>query len=185
MPRAAPKPLPPDEAALVRTLQDAVRDCTLSEPAAVRARVVRELAILQTTARDASRINRGELTSTERRVIRTVTNRGAAVRSRLRQRKELARLRAQLKEKDERVKVLEAALRTVNHPGVSNISSTSTFAFPRSSSAGKNSSAANAAPSSGKRERESANNNAESGLRSSFDGNAFGSFIDSLMTPIR
>lgn len=161
MPRAPPKPLPPDEAALVRRLQHAVRDSTLSEPAAVRASVVRELAALQRTSSEARRISRGELNATERRVVRTVTNRGAAVRSRLRQRRELQRLRSELREKDERVRTLEAALRNVG----SSSSSRNHHHHQSSSSSG------NPGGSSGEHNR------------SSFDANRFASFIDQLISP--
>ncbi len=164
MPRAPPKPLPPDEAALVRRLQHAVRDSTLSEPAAVRASVVRELAALQRTPSEARRIARGELNTTERRVVRTVTNRGAAVRSRLRQRRELQRLRSELREKDERVRTLEAALRNVG-------SSSGSRSHHHHHHHQSSSSAGNTGGSSG-------DNN-----RSSFDGNRFASFIDQLISP--
>lgn len=83
------------------------------DPGAVRRVVLDALASTQHEQGDARRVARGDLTPAERRVVRTVTNRGAAVRSRMRQRRELARLREELRAKDARLARLEAALRTL------------------------------------------------------------------------
>jgi len=118
LPRASPTHLPPNEAALARRLQEAVSDCTLSTPSALRERVIYALAAMQTNPGDLSRISRGELTPSERRVVRTVTNRGASVRSRIRKKGELSRLRAELKAKEERVQLLESELRNAASGGL-------------------------------------------------------------------
>lgn len=88
---------------------------TYDDPAAVRQVVLDALAAEYTSGVDVARVRRGDLTAFERRVVRTVTNRGAAVRSRMRQRRELARLRDELRTKDERIAKLEAALATFTH----------------------------------------------------------------------
>ena len=104
---------------LVRRIHRAVggpaKLSTYDDPAAVREVVIRALASEQrlTQPEAADRIARGELTAFERRVVRTVTNRGAAVRSRMRQRKELARLREELRKKDLRLAQLESALQSI------------------------------------------------------------------------
>lgn len=120
-----PTPLPvhmTTEAARVRRIQEAVGGPTalsaLADPSAVRAAVILALAHEQTAPDEYARIARGDLTATERRIVRTVTNRGAAVRSRLRQRRELHRLRAELRAKDERVRALESALRDAMAAGL-------------------------------------------------------------------
>lgn len=77
-----------------------------TDAALVREAVLRALTDEQPTTGDRDRISRGELTSIERRVVRTVTNRGAAVRSRERTRQEVESLRAALAERDERIAYL-------------------------------------------------------------------------------
>lgn len=79
-------------------------------PAAVREAVVRALAAAQADAVNAGRVARGALTPLERRVVRTVTNRGAAVRSRARVRREVAELRKQVSERDEVIRRLTREL---------------------------------------------------------------------------
>lgn len=86
---------------------------TYNEPARVRRVVIEALATEQRSPGDASRVRRGQLSALERRVIRTVTNRGAAVRSRMRQRKEMAELRMQIRDRDARVRQLEAVVRAL------------------------------------------------------------------------
>lgn len=86
---------------------------TYNEPARVRRVVIEALATEQRSPGDASRVRRGQLSALERRVIRTVTNRGAAVRSRMRQRKEMAELRMQIRDRDGRVRQLEAVVRAL------------------------------------------------------------------------
>lgn len=102
------------EDALVRRIHALVggpsRLSTYDDPAHVRAVVIAALASEAATAPDRARVARGELTAFERRVVRTVTNRGAAVRSRMRQRRELSRLRDELRAKDARLAQLERAL---------------------------------------------------------------------------
>ncbi len=122
MVRPTPMPVHTSEAARVRRIQEAVGGptalSTLSDPSAVRAAVILALAHEQTVPEEYARIARGDLTASERRIVRTVTNRGAAVRSRLRQRRELHRLRAELRAKDERVRALENALRDAMAAGL-------------------------------------------------------------------
>ena len=100
---------------LVRRIHRAVggpaKLSTYDDPAAVREVVIQALS--KELPDSATRIIRGELTAFERRVVRTVTNRGAAVRSRMRQRKELARLRDELRRKDARLAQLESALQSI------------------------------------------------------------------------
>lgn len=83
---------------------------TYDDPASVRDAVLSALAAAQPDAASARRVARNDLTATERRAVRTVTNRGAAVRSRARQRRELTRLREELRAKTARLARLEAAL---------------------------------------------------------------------------
>lgn len=83
------------------------------DPTAVRRIVLDALAADQTAPREAVRVRRNQLTVLERRAVRTVTNRGAAVRSRQRQRNNLAGLRAALLEKDAQLAALRRALGTV------------------------------------------------------------------------
>lgn len=105
------------EEELVRRIHRAVggpsKLSTYDDPAAVRQVVILALAAEQSDTTEGERITKGDLTVFERRVVRTVTNRGAAVRSRMRQRKELARLRDELRRKDLRLKQLEAALHSI------------------------------------------------------------------------
>lgn len=75
--------------------------------------VIEALALEQTNLSDASRIRKGQLSVFERRVVRTVTNRGAAVRSRMRQRKEVAKLKDALVSRDDRVRRLEEVVRAL------------------------------------------------------------------------
>lgn len=102
------------EEALVTRLHAAVGGppalATYDNPAAVRETVLAALADAQSSAANRDRIARNALTPLERRVVRTVTNRGAAVRSRVRQRRELSRLRAELRDRDQRIAAAEAAL---------------------------------------------------------------------------
>ena len=112
------------EAEWVRRIHRAVggpaKLSTYDDPAAVREVVL--VALAEELPHDAQRIARGDLSPFERRVVRTVTNRGAAVRSRMRQRRELARLRDELRRKDERIAKLEAALASLTNnatPGAS------------------------------------------------------------------
>eukprot|EP00171_Calliarthron_tuberculosum_P023935 IDg23935t1 len=86
----------------------------IDDPVAARTAVLTALASQQTDAVGVQRVLRGDLTPHERRTVRTVTNRGAAVRSRVRQRRELARLRDELMRKDAHVKRLESILRQLS-----------------------------------------------------------------------
>ena len=105
------------EAEWVRRIHRAVggpaKLSTYDDPAAVREVVL--VALAEEIPHEAQRIARGDLSPFERRVVRTVTNRGAAVRSRMRQRRELARLRDELRRKDERIAKLEAALTSLTN----------------------------------------------------------------------
>lgn len=102
------------EDVLVRRLHQAVGGPTalsaFDNPIATREAVLAALARQNSDSGAAARISRGDLTPLERRAVRTVTNRGAAVRSRVRQRKELAWLQEELQRKDEQVRRLEAAI---------------------------------------------------------------------------
>lgn len=86
---------------------------TYDDPACVRRVVIEALAREQLSPIEAQRIQRGQLSVSERRVVRTVTNRGAAVRSRMRQRREMAALRSEVRERDGRVRQLEAVVRAL------------------------------------------------------------------------
>lgn len=86
---------------------------TYDDPAKVRHVVIEALATEQLNACDATRIRKGQLSVFERRVVRTVTNRGAAVRSRMRQRKEVAHLKHELQIRDTRVRYLENVVRVL------------------------------------------------------------------------
>lgn len=79
-----------------------------TDPALVRMNVMRALHAEQRTPKDGARIACGELTPMERRVVRTVTNRGAAVRSRERTRLEVVQLRAALAARDAAIVRLKA-----------------------------------------------------------------------------
>lgn len=102
---------------LVRRLHDRVGGpaqlSAYEEPAAVRRVVLEALANEQASRVDASRVHKGQLSVVERRAVRTVTNRGAAVRSRLRQRREMTTLRHQLATRDARVRQLEGVVRAL------------------------------------------------------------------------
>lgn len=108
------KPAPAEEE-LVRKIHRKVggpaKLSTYDDPARVRHVVIEALALEQTDPAEIARIRRGQLTVFERRVVRTVTNRGAAVRSRMRQRKEVAHLKGQLLERDSRISQLENMVR--------------------------------------------------------------------------
>lgn len=107
----------PEEDEMVRRIHRKVGGPTklslYEEPARVRRVVIEALATEQRSSSDISRIRRGQLSASERRVVRTVTNRGAAVRSRMRQRKEMATLRMQVRARDGRVRQLEAVVRAL------------------------------------------------------------------------
>lgn len=83
-----------------------------ADAALVREAVLRSLADEQPTTGDRDRVARGELTPLERRVVRTVTNRGAAVRSRERTRREVESLRAALADRDRRIAYLTQEVAT-------------------------------------------------------------------------
>ena len=108
------KPAPAEEE-LVRKIHRKVggpaKLSTYDDPARVRHVVIEALALEQNDPAEIARIRRGQLTVFERRVVRTVTNRGAAVRSRMRQRKEVAHLKGQLLERDNRICHLENMIR--------------------------------------------------------------------------
>lgn len=110
------KPSPAEED-LVRCIHRKVggpaKLSTYEDPAKVRHVVIEALAKEQLTSDEAMRIRKGQLSVFERRVVRTVTNRGAAVRSRMRQRKEMAHLRHQLNLRDSRVSHLESVVRAL------------------------------------------------------------------------
>lgn len=107
----------PREDELVRKIHHKVggpsKLSTYEEPSRVRLIVIEALASEQLQPSEAERIRRGQLSALERRVVRTVTNRGAAVRSRMRQRREMTSLRAQVRARDGRVKQLEAVVRAL------------------------------------------------------------------------
>lgn len=112
----AAKPSPAEEE-LVRRIHRKVggpsKLSTYDDPAKVRHVVIEALAREQSNLSDATRIRKGQLSVFERRVVRTVTNRGAAVRSRMRQRKEVAHLKNELRLRDLRVRQLENMLRAL------------------------------------------------------------------------
>lgn len=109
-----PKPVNSAEDALVQRLHAAVGGpaalSAMENPVATRRAVLAALASQQGNHEHAKRVLSGDLTALERRAVRTVTNRGAAVRSRVRQRRELELLREQVRRKDEQVRRLEAAI---------------------------------------------------------------------------
>lgn len=113
-PAAKPSPM---EEELVRRIHRKVggpsKLSTYDDPAKVRHVVIEALAREQSNLSDAARIRKGQLSVFERRVVRTVTNRGAAVRSRMRQRKEVAHLKNELRLRDVRVRQLENTLRAL------------------------------------------------------------------------
>lgn len=112
----AAKPSPAEEE-LVRRIHRKVggpsKLSTYDDPAKVRQVVIEALAREQSNLSDAARIRKGQLSVFERRVVRTVTNRGAAVRSRMRQRKEVAHLKNELRLRDLRVRQLENMVRAL------------------------------------------------------------------------
>lgn len=111
--------LPPAEEELVRRIHRKVggpsKLSTYDDPAKVRKVVIEALATEEIHSKDRLRIQKGELSVFERRVVRTVTNRGAAVRSRLRIKKEVTKLREELRERDRRVKALEDMVTSMCH----------------------------------------------------------------------
>lgn len=113
---------PVNEVALARCLHRAVGGpaalSAIDDPTAAREAVLAALAAQQPDPSAARRVASGDLTPLERRVVRTVTNRGAAVRSRVRQRRELTRLREELQRKDARLRRLEATLRALSASSV-------------------------------------------------------------------
>lgn len=113
------KPGYPFEDELVRKIHRKVggpsKLSTYDDPARVREVVILALAEEQTSPSDARRVANGDLSAFERRVVRTVTNRGAAVRSRMRQRKELQRLREELRRKDRQLQDMQAALMSLTN----------------------------------------------------------------------
>lgn len=88
---------------------------TYDDPAKVRHVVIEALADEADNESDKARIRKGQLTVAERRVVRTVTNRGAAVRSRMRQRREVASLKNELMLREKRVRELEGVVRMLCH----------------------------------------------------------------------
>ncbi|PXF48936.1 hypothetical protein BWQ96_01278 [Gracilariopsis chorda] len=110
------KPTPAEEE-LVRKIHRKVggpsKLSTYDDPAKVRHVVIEALATEQLHADDTARIRRGQLSVFERRVVRTVTNRGAAVRSRMRQRRQVAQLKHELRLRDVRVRQLEGVVRVL------------------------------------------------------------------------
>lgn len=110
------KPSPAEEE-LVRRIHRKVggpaKLSTYDDPAKVRHVVIEALANEQADLAESSRVRKGQLTVFERRVVRTVTNRGAAVRSRMRQRKEMDNLRKELVEGKKRVNQLETVVRSL------------------------------------------------------------------------
>lgn len=110
--------VPATEEAWVKRLYRAVGGASalagFNSPVTARTAVLAALSEQQCDAQAKARISRGDLTPLERRVVRTVTNRGAAGRSRVRQQRELARLRHELNRKDAEVRRLEAALKELS-----------------------------------------------------------------------
>lgn len=96
-----------------RGVGGAARLSTFDDPSVVRQVVIEALATEQALPIDAERVRRGQLSALERRAVRTVTNRGAAVRSRVRQRRELEELRELVHARDGRVRHLEAVVRAL------------------------------------------------------------------------
>lgn len=107
----------PAEEELVRRIHRKVggpaKLSTYDDPAKVRHVVIEALAHEQLNDMEACRIRKGQLSAFERRVVRTVTNRGAAVRSRMRQRKELAHLKHELYLRNLKIHHLESIVRTL------------------------------------------------------------------------
>lgn len=112
------------EAALVRRVHVRVggagRLSAYERPTDVRAAVLHALAheMAQDHSgdeceRERTRVLQGQLSPLERRVVRTVTNRGAAVRSRMRQRREMVTLRKVVRMRDGRVRQLESIIRAL------------------------------------------------------------------------
>lgn len=86
-------------------------------PTDARDIVLKALAEVSTTAKDKRRIEHGDLTPLERRVVRKVTNRCAAGRSRTRRQREIAHLREELRQKQSQIMELQLALRNVAQSG--------------------------------------------------------------------
>lgn len=83
------------------------------DPAQVRRVVIHALADLQCSVPESMRVRKGQLFASERRIVRTVTNRGAALRSRMRQRNELEKIKSELREKERRVSELEQTIQSL------------------------------------------------------------------------
>lgn len=83
------------------------------DAAQVRRVVIHALADLQCSATESMRVRKGQLFASERRIVRTVTNRGAALRSRMRQRNELEKIKSELREKEKRVCELEQTIQSL------------------------------------------------------------------------
>jgi hypothetical protein len=81
----------------------------ITNPTAVRVTVLDALARDQPTPAAADAVRQNTLTTLQRRAVRTVTNRGAAVRSRIRQRNALGLLKDQLAKKDQQLTALREA----------------------------------------------------------------------------
>lgn len=79
----------------------------------VRRVVIQALADLQSSASESTRVRKGQLFACERRIVRTVTNRGAALRSRMRQRNEMEKIKSELREKERRVRELEQTIQSL------------------------------------------------------------------------
>ena len=88
--------------------QSALRGIT--SPAAVRNIVLNALASLRNDADNQVRIRSNKLSSIERAAVRIVTNRGAAMRSRQRQRRFVGDLMLELENKQGKIKELESEL---------------------------------------------------------------------------
>lgn len=83
------------------------------DPASVRRSALEALAREQNLNTDATRIRRGQLSAAERRIVRTVSNRGAAIRSRMRQRQSMVLMREQIRSRNTRISQLESVVRAL------------------------------------------------------------------------
>jgi hypothetical protein len=81
----------------------------ITDPTEVRQTVLEALASDQPSPTAAAAVRQNTLTPLQRRAVRTVTNRGAAVRSRIRQRNALGVLKDQLAKKDQQLTALREA----------------------------------------------------------------------------
>eukprot|EP00172_Hildenbrandia_rubra_P002374 Plantae.Rhodophyta-Hildenbrandia_rubra.ctg3195.p1 GENE.Plantae.Rhodophyta-Hildenbrandia_rubra.ctg3195~~Plantae.Rhodophyta-Hildenbrandia_rubra.ctg3195.p1 ORF type:complete len:182 (-),score=38.00 Plantae.Rhodophyta-Hildenbrandia_rubra.ctg3195:1420-1965(-) len=113
----SPTPKSEETAVLVKQIQrsmggqGALRGIT--SPAVVRSIVLEALATLQQTDDDQIRVRSNKLTSIERAAVRIVTNRGAAMRSRQRQRRFVGDLMMELEMKQGVIKKLEGELESL------------------------------------------------------------------------